>query len=1190
MIWLNKLKHWIGFALLIALVSFTFYKSSIEEFGLNTHKHDVEDMQRLQIELHRDLLSYRGGNIYQYDTLNNSEKSLLQVASSLFTHEKNSSPSKLTNALEKLKKSLVKQQRLVEDFKMHHSILQNSMIYYSRLSSKLYNDGKQKSRVSAETLGNLSRLILEYTRKPETKTAHKLYAQLDKLNVNPDREVKTLINHSLLIIEKIPEINSIIDQFNKLNIEGQLQNIFKMINELQNQQNARASLYNLLMYAVSLGLLVYLLYLFQILQKSRDTLSLANVQLNKEVSERSRTENTLMQFVMHCSQDYTEDHVHCILNALCKSLNVRYAQIVTINIDSETGASADIVDNNHFTHNLPAAIKDTADEDTFARGRLAYNDGLQSYFPATHDSLIEQAVSYIGITLRSSDSAKQIIAVADDKAIDNISLYENILSIAASRLSIEQSRHIALENSIRYQQGLEKIDDWVAQLVSYSNDRNAFKKISSQAAQDISNSSLAALCEVTPDKESYVYAAVSGDRGRSLLGEKYLLKDGGLCAWTINYNESICINDLPSDIRSKRKLVTQLNMQHAILSPVTLGAEVYGCLVTFRETNHFDEIDRQLLSQFCQSMEMALSNMMLLDSLQSQKERAEITLHSIADAVITTDSSGKIDYMNYAAEHLTGWSLDRSIGQQVQTVFRLIDQETREAQHKLSNSCLYDGISINKSTTTLIAQDDTEREIECSMSPIKTSTDVTDGIIIVFHDETERRRMEHTIRHQASHDSLTGLLNRNEFIRQLNDHIFDARDSGRIHIVCYLDLDRFKLVNDTAGHNAGDEMLTRVTRLINSCIRSGDIIARLGGDEFGLILQNCTIDSARHITQNIIDKISGYKLEWDGEIFNIGVSIGIVTIDNNTLNSTEITRQADMACYTAKDHGRNRAYVYQRKDTELARRTGESRWASKISEALSNDMFKLYAQPICPLKNNKTDFIHLEVLIRMVDSNGIIISPSAFVPAAERYNLMGSIDQHIISKTFSHIVSRSDDDKLCYTINLSGNSLSDENLSNFIAKQIVSFGINPSRLCFEVTETAAITNLVNAKKLIDEIRALGCHFALDDFGSGLPSFEYLKSLPVDYLKIDGSFVHNMVSNKIDHAMVAAINQVGHIMGIKTVAEHVENEEIISKLQHLNVDFVQGYGIARPAPIEEFNYEDLSNQEQKIKRRALNAVQ
>jgi diguanylate cyclase (GGDEF)-like protein/PAS domain S-box-containing protein len=1174
-----------GFAILVALISFSFYKSSVEELELNTHKHNVEEMQRLQIQLHRDLLSYRGGSIYEYDTLNNTRKSLTEVAKILLARENDPTDAELTVSMEELRTSLTTQKTLVEDFKMHHSILLNSMSYYSRLSSKIYSDGN--NGVSAETLGNLSRLILEYSRKPETKTVHKLYAQLDKLNVHPSREVKTLINHSLLIAEKIPEIDSIIDQFNQLNIEGQLQNISQMINELQNTQNRKAALYNFLMYGVSLVLLGYLFYIFQTLQKNRDTLSSANIQLNKEVNERARTENTLMQFVTHSSKDYTEDHVHCILNALCKSLDVRYAQIITLGSESRTGASADIIDNEHYTRNVPATIVDTADEDTLARGRLAYNDELQNYFPATSNSLIENAVSYIGIMLKSSSSTRRLIAIADDKPIDNISLYENILSIAASRISVELSRHLAMENSVRYQQGLKKIDGWVAQLFTHSNNRESFIDVACKAAQDVAQASLAALCEVTPDKESYLYAATSGDNGEVLLGEKYLLKDGGLCAWTINYNESICINDLPSDIRAKRKLVTQINMQHAILAPIILSSEVYGCIVTFREQEPFDDIDQQLLAQFCQSMEMALNNMMLLGSLQSQKERAEITLHSIADAVITTDTAGNIDYMNRVAEHLSGWSLHKSLGYPVQSVFRIIDQETREPQHKLSDSCLHDGISINKSTTTLIAQDGTEREIECSMSPIKTSTNVTDGMVIVFHDETDRRRMEYMIKHQASHDSLTGLLNRTEYVRQLNDHIFDARESGRIHIACYLDLDRFKLVNDTAGHSAGDEMLAQVTRLINTCIRSGDIMARLGGDEFGLILQNCSVDSARHITQNIIDKIDQYKLEWEGETFSIGVSIGLTTIDGNTLNSSEATRQADMACYTAKDHGRNRIYVYERKDSELARREEELRWASRLSEALSNDRFKLYAQPICPLKNNKTDFIHLEVLVRMLDSDGTIIAPSAFIPAAERYNLMATIDQHIMSKTFEHIVSQQGNEQLCYTINLSGNSLSDENLSRLIIAQITDFNIEPSRLCFEVTETAAITNLVNARRLIDDIRKIGCRFALDDFGSGLSSFEYLKSLPVDYLKIDGSFVRDMANNKIDHAMVAAINQVGHIMDIKTIAEFVENEQIIAKLQRLNVDFVQGYGIARPAPIESFNFEQLHSHQKLINRRALN---
>ncbi len=1184
---LGRIKLWIGSVLLVAVISFSFYKSSVEEPELNSYKNNVEEMQRLQIQLHRDLLNYRSGSVNQYDTLNKTHKALLDKAGLLENEKSSRSDHELNTALNELMKSLATQQTLVEDFKMHHSILQNSMSYYSQLTSKLYSEGKSSSKISEKTLGNLSRLILDYTRQADNRTALKLYSELDKLNINPSREIKTLINHSLLIIEKLPDIDSIIERFGQLNVEGQLQNIFQMITDRQQIQEGKAILYNLFMYTVTLGLLAYLFFTFLSLQKSKDTLSSANLRLNKEVGERTRTESALMKFVTHMTHDYAEDQTHCILNALSKSLDVRYAQIITLDPTSDTGASADIIDNHHFRSNVAASIIDTADEDAFARGRLAYNDELQHYFPETRNSLLKHAISYIGITLKSSPTTERLIAIADDKPIDNISLYENILSIAASRITIELSRKRAAENSIRYQQGLKKIDYWVAQLITHSNNRKAFIDATCEAARDISSASLSALCEVTPDRESYVYSATSGEMGEALLGKSHLLKDGGLCAWTINYNESVCINDLPSDIRAKRKLVNQLNIQHAIVAPIMLDTEVYGCLVTFRNKLHYDEIDQQLLAQFCQSMEIALNNQALLGSLQSQKERAEVTLHSIADAVITTDASGNIDYMNHVAEHLSGWALEKAIHQPVQQVFRIIDPQTHEPQHKLSDSCLYDGVSIKKSTTTLITEDATEREIECSMSPIKPSVNETDGIVIVFHDETERRRMEYLIKHQASHDALTGLLNRAEFIHQLNDHIFDSRDTGRIHVNCYLDLDRFKLVNDTAGHSAGDELLTQITRIINGCIRSGDIFARVGGDEFGLILQNCSIKSATHIANKIVAKVGEHSLQWEGESFSVGISIGLTAIDDSTPNATEATRQADVACYTAKDHGRNQIYVYQRKDTELLRREEESRWVSRISEALNNDRFKLYAQPICPLKNNKNDRLHLEVLVRMLDANGKLIAPNAFIPAAERYNQMLAIDQHIITKTFEHIRNQ-DDTELYYSINLSGNSLSDRNLSRFITDQISAHEIDPGRLCFEITETTAITNLINARHLIDEIKKLGCRFSLDDFGSGLSSFEYLKNLPVDYLKIDGSFVRDMANNKIDHAMVAAINQIGHIMDIKTIAEFVESDSIMRKLQRLNVDFAQGYAIARPAPIEEINIDELFSHNELIKRRASNA--
>ncbi|MGB5396621.1 MAG: EAL domain-containing protein [Gammaproteobacteria bacterium] len=1188
MITTRSIKHWLGFTLFIVVISFSFYKSSVEEFELDNYKNSAENMQRLQIQLHRDLLNYRGSSVYEYDTLNNTHRALLSAAQLLYDSSKSDKHKKLASILEKLESSLVIQQEIIEDFKQHHSILQNSMSYYSRLSTKFYNKNNKEQGISAETLGNLSSLIMQYTRKPVHETALKLFAALDKINVNPSSEVRTLINHSLLIVERLPEIDANIAQFYQLDIEGQIQRVLRNINDMHEVHSNNAILYNALMLLFSLGLLSYVIYMFIALQRNRNTLSNANLQLNKEVNERTRTENTLLKFVTHCTQDYTDDNVHCILNALCRSLKVRYAQIITLNTNSSTGASASIIDNYHYSQNIPANVVDTADEDALARGRLVYNDELQQYFPATRNSLLAHAVSYIGITLKSSETTKRLLVIADDKPIDNISLYENILSLAAGRMSIELHREDAMQDAIRYQRGLERIDSWVARLITCGQDKTAFIDTASMAVQDISKASLTALCEVTPERDSYIYAAVSGDKGDILLGERHMLDDGGLCAWTINKNEMVCVNDLHNDIRSIRKLICELNVEHAMLAPIMLGDEVYGCLVAFRNDQNFDDIDQQLLSQFCQSMKMALTNKALLGDIQSEKERAEITLHSIADAVITTNALGNIEYMNHAAEYLCGWDVDSVTGKPVQNVFRIVDNETQEPQHNLADSCLQDGIAISKSMTTLITRDDSEREIECSMSPIKTSTNVTDGIVIVFHDETERRRMENMIRHQASHDALTGLVNRNEFSRLLNEHIFDARDTGHLHVLCYLDLDRFKLVNDTAGHTAGDEILVQATRIIQSCIRGGDILGRLGGDEFGIILQNCSIDSAQHITQKIVDKIYDYKLEWEDEILTIGVSIGLTTIDNETMNAVEATKQADIACYTAKDHGRSRIYVYQRKDTELLRKEEETRWASKISEAFAKDRFKLYAQPICPLNNNNGDIMHLEVLVRMLDNEGNLIAPGAFIPAAERYNLMASVDRHIIRKTFDHIVSRPADENICYSINLSGNSLSDDNLSEFISGLITQYNIDPARLCFEVTETAAITNLVNARHLISEIRKIGCCIALDDFGSGLSSFEYLKNLPVDYLKIDGSFVRDMATNKIDQAMVAAINQVGHVMNIKTIAEFVENEQIITSLQRLDVDFAQGYGISRPVPIEDISFKQLSGHYELISRRASGA--
>ncbi len=1182
----NNIKYWSGLAALTIAISFTYYKSANDEMALDEYRQGTEQLQRLQIQLHRDLLKYRSNTVHEYDTLSNSSAALIAQAADPILAQYTDTLPQLSATVAELHTKLDRQQELIEDFKQSHAVLHNSMNYFSRLSSKIYLDNTRKHdpRISADTLGNLSRLILEYLRTTEHSTALKVYPLIDALNDKPTTEVRTLINHTLMILEKLPEIDGIISDFTALDVEKQLQLILDSVMHAQAEYRTEISFYNALLFIFSLSLIVYLVFIFIALQNSRTTLSASNLKLNREVSERTRTENTLLRFVTNCSNSHTDDSIHCLLNALCKSLDVRYAHIISRSPGVAAKFNIDIMEDGDLHKYLQEDICGTSDEEAMLKGRLVLNDELLQYFPANADSRIRHACSYIGIRLAVSHDENSVIAIADDKPMDNTHLYENILNLAAARLNIELSRQRAMENSKRYQHGLELSDIWIARLLSQTTQLPRLHQLTCDAVAELSAASVATLAIINGDKQTYRIAAASGDNAQITLSQTSSLNDGGLYSWCITQQQMLHVVDLDNDLRSKRQLLEGQQVHKALLAPVMHNGQVYGCLAVFSKDADFDEIDQQLLTQFSHGLEMVLTNMALLHDIQSEKERAEITLHSIADAVITTNADCAIEYMNRAAEGLCACSLEEVKGKPVQSIFRIIGNDTREPMHSLAEACLYDGIAINKSMTTLISQHNAEHEIECSLSPIRSTRGTIDGIVIVFHDETDRRRMEHMIKHQASHDSLTGLVNRGEFNHQLSENIYGAADSGQIHALCYLDLDRFKLVNDNAGHAAGDALLASIARILSNSIRNGDTPGRLGGDEFGLILKNCTITGARRICEIIIDKISRYSFAWEGQNFSVGVSIGITAIDADSINVIDVIKQADIACYAAKDHGRNRVYVYERKDTELLRRQEEIRWASKLTEALSSDRFKLYAQPICPLSDASHDQLHLEVLVRLQDVDGRIISPGAFIPAAERYNLMGPIDLHIIRKTLQHIASRPADENFCYSINLSGNSLSEERLVDNILTLIKQQAIDPQRICFEITETAAITNLVNARQFIDALRKYGFRFALDDFGSGLSSFEYLKNLPVDYLKIDGSFVRDMANNRIDHAMVAAINQVGHIMDIKTIAEFVENDQIINKLQLLNVDYAQGYGISRPQPIEDIVYETMAMQRSNINRR------
>ncbi|QYZ66280.1 MAG: histidine kinase [Gammaproteobacteria bacterium (ex Lamellibrachia satsuma)] len=431
------------------------------------------------------------------------------------------------------------------------------------------------------------------------------------------------------------------------------------------------------------------------------------------------------------------------------------------------------------------------------------------------------------------------------------------------------------------------------------------------------------------------------------------------------------------------------------------------------------------------------------------------------------------------------------------------------------------------------------------------------------------RRAEEEIRHLAFHDVLTGLANRHEFDLQLNQVLESAKRDGLVHALFYLDLDQFKLINDTCGHMAGDELLRQLSILLQSHVRGNDILARLGGDEFGVLLKGCPLERANQIADGIRLSIAGFRFVWDEQAFVIGVSIGVAMITAESASVEDVLSKADIACYTAKDRGRDRVHVYSENDIETARRYGDMQWVNRIREALEIGRFQLYQQVIQPLSDSAGGMQTREFLVRMLDEQGEIIAPGAFIPAAEHYNLMPQVDRWVVQRAFSHLAEQehrgSGRDTLTF-INLSGNSLSDESFFDFIRKKLRDHHLNPQRVCFEVTETAAISNLGSAIEFIRECKKAGCRFALDDFGSGMSSFSYLRSIPVDFLKIDGTFVKNMVRDPMDAAIVEAINGIGHVAGIKTIAEFVENEAIRKKLCDIGVDFGQGYGIHRPQPL------------------------
>ncbi len=554
------------------------------------------------------------------------------------------------------------------------------------------------------------------------------------------------------------------------------------------------------------------------------------------------------------------------------------------------------------------------------------------------------------------------------------------------------------------------------------------------------------------------------------------------------------------------------------------------------------------------------------EALHQEKELALVTLQSIGDGVVTTDDNGRVKYLNPTAEQLLGIKAEKASGKHYRNVLKLVDETSGEPLQDLVHLCLsLDNGTAHADEGLLVQSDGTRYHLKVTAAPMRDHYGQVVGVVLVLHDITEVMGMARQLSYQASHDMLTGLYNRRVFEKRVEEAIRSAHSEHEFHAVLYLDLDQFKVVNDTCGHNAGDELLQQVSSLMQERVRDTDVLARLGGDEFGVLLEHCPLEKAEMIADSIRMAIRDFRFAWDDKAFEIGVSIGVVPIVADTGNLAYVLAAADAACYVAKDSGRNRLHVYQPDDDAVLQRHGEMQWVHRLSSAFDTDSFQLYAQPIAHVKGDRV-VSHYEVLVRMLDEDGRPIPPGAFIPAAERYNLMPTIDRWVIRKTLEMLREAQGDlafPPIECAINLSGQSFMDDKFLEYVVDLFDETGIPCESISFEVTETAAVANLSRATRFISVLRGMGCSFALDDFGAGLSSFGYLKNLPVDYLKIDGGFVRDMVHDRVDRAMVESINQIGHIMGLKTIGEYAEDERVLLALELAGVDYAQGHAIAPP---------------------------
>ncbi|MBK7250939.1 MAG: EAL domain-containing protein [Gammaproteobacteria bacterium] len=542
-------------------------------------------------------------------------------------------------------------------------------------------------------------------------------------------------------------------------------------------------------------------------------------------------------------------------------------------------------------------------------------------------------------------------------------------------------------------------------------------------------------------------------------------------------------------------------------------------------------------------------------------------LEALTEAIFTTDAEGCIVYLNPAAERLTGTTLSQVQGRHFEDLVGLFDEVDRRALGDPIRQTLASGapVALGRRALLLSRTGGGERSIELSASPLRAEGGELVGTVALLHDVTELRGLARQMSYQATHDALTGLVNRGEFERRLDEALTQARGGDGTHVLCYLDLDRFKVVNDTSGHLAGDSMLREVARLLRDAVRDSDTVGRLGGDEFGMLLVGCPLDKARQIADDVCRTVADYRFVWKDRLFNIGVSIGLVELSRESGTLDEVLSAADSACYVAKKQGSGHVSVYSARDEALARHSGEIQWLQKLQSALREDRFELFHQPIVPAYGTDGEGPAMEVLVRLRDESGSELAPAEFLRAAERYRLMGHIDRWVVQTALTALgrgaiqlpPSRS------LAINLSGQTLGDTQFLEFVVECFDRTGVAPAQICFEISEAAAVANMDHARRFVGVLHGMGCQFALDDFGSGVGSFSNLRNLPMDYLKIDGTFMRNLARDAVSQAMVTAMIRLARTLNFKVIAEQVEDASALEAARRMGVDYLQGYAIARP---------------------------